>query len=229
MNKPAHGALSTEGLWASWVLPLCCLPVSQGECTTSIWIHSCMACFVAFEFPWHHSNRPYFTERHGLCVLLCYVWAQIFHIFHKYCFYSCGLNPQWVQISLVPSGALLGYADVCQGSALQVLCLYCTHAHVHAEGDLCLRCTPVSLFIQCVWYNTCHHIRWHVLRQRGEKGGFPARTHICHVSQATLSKALARVAWTGEHGKNKPTGLVEHLNTCLRDAQNQTGKAASLS
>jgi len=109
MSKPAREARLMEGLGVGWVLPLCSLPTSRGERTPSTWIHSCMACFVAFEFPWHHGNRPCFTERHGLCVLLRCVWAQIFHIFHKYCFYSCGLNPHWVQISLAPSDAVLGW------------------------------------------------------------------------------------------------------------------------
>ena len=116
------------------------------------------------------------------------------------------------------------WADVCQGSAPWVLCLWCTH-----RGWLVFK-TYTRVLIYTV--RLTQHVWSHSAARAASTWGagrIPARrTRICHVSQATLPNVLAKVAWTGQHGKNKPAGQVEHPDMWLRDTQNQTGKAASL-
>lgn len=130
LELTSMGALLTQGLWAGGLCPSAACPFPEVNVQPAFGVHlipSCMAFFVAFEFPWHHSDGPCFTERHRLCVLLCCGWARIFHRFHKHHFYSYSLNPQQAQISLAPCWAKPMPAEdlPCK------LCVYITHACTH--------------------------------------------------------------------------------------------------
>lgn len=142
-----------------------------------------MAFFVAFEFPWHHSDGPCFTERHGLCVLLRCGWAQIFHRFHNHHFYSYGLNPQQAQINLAPCWAKLMPAE----DLPYKLCVYITHACTHRG---CPVFKVYTRLLICT-VHLIHHV-WSRSEARahrcGEQEGIPAgRTRLCCVCQTAVS------------------------------------------
>lgn len=117
------------------------------------------------------------------------------------------------------------WADVCQGSAPQLLCLYCTHR----EWFVFKMYTRVLIYTVRLTQHMWSQSASRAVSTGGDRRIPAGRTRICHANQDILPHVLARVAGTREHRRNKPTGQVEHPDMCLMDAQNQTRKAAALS